>query len=187
MIHTLIVRNRHIVSPTPVCVQNNRGFDRVQLVLDSEWEGMTVVLSVGGVKSEWAGEPVPVPEEALATAGTVEVGVSGYLGDVRLVTAKSETALLVVESGPYDGDDPYPEQPNLLQTILEAVQSATEAAERANEAAEVAETATGSQNDYELLSNLPSINGVTVMGAADSLESYGAASLTDETIANICV
>ena len=172
-------------------MSNNAGYDRVQLILDSEWEGLDTVLVLGSgdsaVRFAWDGRPVTVPASLLASPGYVAATVVGYLGDERLVTAAIGEALVVAESGDYGGQDPYPEQPDLLQQLMDAAREAREAAERADEAAESAETIVGSQNDYEYLKNLPSINGATVIGQAPGLEAYGAVSLTDDDISAICV
>lgn len=174
------------MSTVPTCVQNGLNSDYVQLDLDWEWVGLTVLVTLGGFNLVWEGEPVAVPSAVLAQTGSVDVGISGYMDGVRVVSARADDALVVVESAPYEGGDPYPEEPDLLGRLIAAMEQANDAADRANKAAEDAETATGSQNDYEKLKNLPSIGGSTVTGEAE-LERYGAVEMTADEIEAMCV
>lgn len=189
MDHYLIVRNMRILSPAPECMQNSQGYDRVDFIFDSEWANARKVVTFGTgaakVSVEYAGEPLTVPASVLATTGNMPVSVVGYTDSGRIVTAEKPDALVVVASGNYDGDAPYPEEPDLLEQLLNAADMAREAAKRANDAADRAE-GVGS-NDYERLTNLPSINGAKIVGNAQSLECYGAVQLTEDDINAICV
>ena len=189
MIHYLIVRNMHILSPAPECVQNSQGYDRVDFIFDSEWSNARKVVTFGTgtakVSIEYFGEPLTVPASVLTAIGNMPVSVVGYTDSGRIITAEKPDALVVVASGNYDGDAPYPEAPDLLEQLLAASDRAREAAKRANDAADRAE-GVGS-NDYERLTNLPSINGTKIMGDAQSLEYYGAVQLTEDDINAICV
>lgn len=189
MIHYLIVRNRHILSPAPECVQNSQGYDRVDFIFDSEWSNARKVVTFGTgaakVSVEYAGEPLTVPASVLTTTGNMPVSVVGYTDSGRIITAEKPDALVVIASGDYDGDAPYPEEPDLLEQLLNAADMAKEAAKRANDAADRAE-GVGS-NDYASLKNIPSINGEKIIGAAASLERYGAVQLTEDDINAICV
>lgn len=180
MIHYMVVKNRVMLSASPICVSNNAGYDMVQPIFDSEWDGLDVVIVMGVVKFKWTGEPVVVPQSVMSEPGPIPVTFVGYKGDERLVTARSDDALIAVESGDYDGGDPYPEQPDLLKQLMDA-------ADRANDAAEKAEGIVGSQSDYNYLQNLPTINGVKIRGDAPDLGTYGASSIGDDDIQAICV
>lgn len=136
--HVLYVQGRHIEACGPVVVQNGILSDTIDLSLDSEWDGLCIVVVMGDstnpVKVEWTGEPISIPSQLMANPGWIPVSVVGYEGERRVTTAEAPRLLSVVPSGCVDGNDPYPEEPDLLSQLLDAKDEALEAAEDAREA-----------------------------------------------------
>lgn len=196
--HTAVVKNRELTITSPRVVQNQLNADMLDLSLDSEWDGMAVSVIFGcgdsAVKLVWEGQPIAIPSQLTAEPGYIPVTVAGYQGDVRVVSAEAKDALVVVASGCYDGSDPVPESQDMLGQLTQAAKDANDAADRANDAADRCEKVIkesiggeGQTNDYELLSNRPTIAGVTVEGDAESLEKYGLKTISEDVIDSICV
>lgn len=148
MNHELRVYCRRITCRNPRIVANGQEADTITLDLDNEWSELDKIVLVLGeqnraVKTVWTGEAVYVPSQLLDTLGYLPVSVVGYGEDglPRVTTARADSLLRVIPSGLVDGDDPYPEQPDVLSQLLDGIEDAEDAAERANEAAQWAEEA----------------------------------------------
>lgn len=148
MNHELRVDCRRITCRNPRIVANGQEADTLTLDLDNEWGELDKIVLVLGernraVKTVWTGEAVYVPSQLLDVPGYLPVSVVGYGADglPRVTTASADSLLRVVPSGLVDGDDPYPEQPDVLSRLLDGIDDAEGAAERANEAAQWAEEA----------------------------------------------
>lgn len=143
-VHRVTVSGHRLSCEDRVLVAGSMGHDAIQLELSAEWQGLSVVVAVGRDARvdllPWDGEPVAIPAAQMAVPGYLPVGVAGYAdgGRVRVLTAEADTLLRVVPSGPYEGGDPAPDEPDLLGQLLEARDEANEAAEAAREAAEAA-------------------------------------------------
>lgn len=215
-IHTIRVHRHRMRVDDPVIVAGEMGHDAVSLDLDTEWDGLSVAVTFGegdkAVTLAWAGEPVTIPAQCVAEPGRLAVAVAGYAGGgtVRVLTERDERIMRVVPAGDSQGAEAVPDTPDMLGQLVEARDEAAAAAEEAREAAslipdggEAGQVLTrtedgakwadppgggaGGTGDYETLRNLPSINGVTVKGAAGSLAAYGAAAIADDAINDICV
>lgn len=215
--HVIKVRDRRLTVCGGATVAGGINADTLSLDLDAEWEDLTPVLYIGPCDDPWRvevddGGSVTVPAKLLEEPGWLPLSVVGYGSDgsVRVTTAAATHALRVDPSGCYDAGDPYPDQPDLLGQLVAAGEDAEKAAAEAREAAALipdggepgqvlTRTEDGSKwadpqgggaggtSDYELLSNLPTINGVTVKGDAESLAAYGAGTIPSATIDSICV
>lgn len=148
MNHTLRVDCRKISCYCPNIVANGQDADTITLDLDDEWSDLEKIVLVLGernhaVKTVWTGEAVYVPSQLLDVPGYLPVSIVGYGADglPRVTTARADSLLRVIPSGLVDGDDPYPEQPDVLSQLLDGIEDAEDAAERANEAAQWAEEA----------------------------------------------
>lgn len=214
-VHTLVVRDHKISCCDPAFVQHGMGHDAISLDLDAEWSGLAIrlVLGSGDFAAEllYEGGECEVPASLLEDVGWLPVSVVGYGDDgtARVTTRACDHLLKVVPSGQVDGSEPIPDAPDLLGQLVEAADGANEAAEAAREAAALIPTdgtagqvltrtetgakwadptgGPGGTGDYETLANKPTINGVTVLGDAPSLETYGAGSIPTSTIDSICV
>lgn len=172
-VHTLVVRDHEIKCCDPIIVENSMGHDAIQLDLDSEWDGLDVnVVLVGPDYAPydviWDGEPVTVPAALVDEPRWLPVGVVGYGdgGKVRVLTARADKLLKVVPSGPFDGDEPVPDPPDVLGQLLEARDEALAAAHRAEEAAEHAESVKrGTQ--VSVTDGRPTIGGIEGDSAID--------------------
>lgn len=140
MTHTLIVRNRRIVVVSGGAVADNYGTDVVDLRLDPAFDGCEVVLFLGcgdsAVRQIWTGEPLPVPG-SLMVEGDIPVSVAGFRDGVRIVTAAG-ASIHVERAGCYDGSDPAPDDPDMLQQLVQAAGDARSAANTATSAAQTA-------------------------------------------------
>lgn len=138
MNHVIQVCNRRLRALGPTVVANGIEADTIELSLDSEWDGLSVVLVLGDsanpVKLSWCGEPVNIPSQLLDAPGFLPVSVVGYDGTKRVTTAAANRLLRVIPSGVVDGSDPYPEEPDLLSQLVKARDEALDAAEDAREA-----------------------------------------------------
>lgn len=148
MNHELRVDCRRITCRNPRIVANGQEADTITLDLDNEWSGLEKIVLVLGernraVKTVWTGEAVYVPSQLLDVPGYLPASVVGYGADglPRVTTARADSLLRVVPSGLVDGDDPYPETPDVLSQLLTGIDDAEGAAERANSAAQWAEEA----------------------------------------------
>ena len=141
MNHHVIVRNRGISVVGPVMVQSNVAVDTVTVSVDSEYDGLQVALVIGGTQIMYDGEPVTVPSSELERAGDLPLTVLGLSSGKRVVTASAESAFRVVASGAFEGEDPVPDSPDMLQQLADAYEAANEAAGTATEAAKAAQDA----------------------------------------------
>lgn len=136
--HVLTVRKRQITTCEPTIVANGIMSDSIELSLDSDWDGLKVVVILGEcsnpVKVSWEGNPITIPSQLTDQPGWLPVSVVGYEGERRVTTAEAPRMLRVIPSGCVDGNDPYPEQPDLLSQLLDARDEALDAAEDAREA-----------------------------------------------------
>ena len=91
-IHTLRVDLHRLSVDDPVVVAGGMGHDAIDLDLDNEWEGLSVVITIGpenrAVSVAYDGEPVTIPAECIDTPGMLPVSVTGYGedGTVRVTT-----------------------------------------------------------------------------------------------------
>lgn len=146
MRHVLKVERRKLSCRDAYIVANGIESDTIALCLDREWSGLRIVLTMGegdtAVMTEVDGGEVYVPSTLLRRPGYLPVTVAGYgEGAKRILTARADRLFRVVPSGCFDGNDPVPEQPDLLSQLLAAETGANEAAERADVAAENADIA----------------------------------------------
>lgn len=141
MNHHVIVRNRRISVVGPVMVQSNVAVDTVTVSVDSEYDGLQVALVIGGTQIMYDGEPVTVPSSELERAGDLPLTVLGLSSGKRVVTASAESAFRVVASGAFEGEDPVPDSPDMLQQLADAYKAANAAAGTATEAAKAAQDA----------------------------------------------
>lgn len=146
MRHVLEVERRKLSCRDEYIVANGIESDTIALCLDREWNGLRIVLTMGegdtAVMTEVDGGEVYVPSTLLRRPGYLPVTVAGYgEGAKRILTARADRLFRVVPSGCFDGNDPVPEQPDLLSQLLAAETGANEAAERADVAAENADLA----------------------------------------------
>lgn len=146
MRHVLKVERRKLSCRDAYIVANGIESDTIALCLDREWSGLRIVLTMGegdtAVMTEVDGGEVYVPSTLLRRPGYLPVTVAGYgEGAKRILTARADRLFRVVPSGCFDGNDPVPEQPDLLSQLLAAETGANEAAERADVAAENADLA----------------------------------------------
>lgn len=146
MRHVLEVERRKLSCRDAYIVANGIESDTIALCLDREWNGLRIVLTMGegdtAVMTEVDGGEVYVPSTLLRRPGYLPVTVAGYgEGAKRILTARADRLFRVVPSGCFDGNDPVPEQPDLLSQLLAAETGANEAAERADVAAENADLA----------------------------------------------
>lgn len=146
MRHVLKVERRKLSCRDAYIVANGIESDTIALCLDREWNGLRIVLTMGegdtAVMTEVDGGEVYVPSTLLRRPGYLPVTVAGYgEGAKRILTARADRLFRVVPSGCFDGNDPVPEQPDLLSQLLAAGTGANEAAERADVAAENADLA----------------------------------------------
>lgn len=145
MMHTVIVRNRKVAVVSGGAVADNYGTDVVDLRLDSAFDGCEAVLILGcgdsAVRQVWTGDPLPVPG-SLMVEGDIPVSVAGFRDGVRIVTAAG-ASIRVERAGCYDGSDPAPDDPDMLQQLVQAAGDARSAAGAATRAAQTAVDAAG--------------------------------------------
>lgn len=146
MRHVLKVERRKLSCPDAYIVANGIESDTIALCLDREWNGLRIVLTMGegdtAVMTEVDGGEVYVPSTLLRRPGYLPVTIAGYgEGAKRILTARADRLFRVVPSGCFDGNDPVPEQPDLLSQLLAAEAGANDAAERADAAADNADAA----------------------------------------------
>lgn len=149
MMHTVIVRNRRVTVVSGGAVADNYGTDVVDLRLDSAFDGCEAVLILGcgdsAVRQVWTGDPLPVPG-SLMVEGDVPVSVAGFRDGVRIVTAAG-ASIRVERAGCYDGSDPAPDDPDMLQQLVQAAGDARSAADTATKAAQTATDAARAAQD----------------------------------------
>ena len=211
LVHTIGVDDRKAqILTNPYIVENGINVDAIDLLFDSEWEGLDINLVLSNhfddpVRVVWSGKPVLIPSQVITRAKRLDVAVIGYDGDeVRMVASKLMTPFKIVDSGPIDGSEPPEDAKDIFGQLTDAYNKANEAADAANAAAENADEAAKRANDaadsiiggggggtgtadYNLLRNRPSINGVTVEGDAESLQKYGAEEIPEDYIDRICI
>ena len=151
-VHVITVRERRVTVDYPTIIQNNVNTDTIELDLDGEWDGMSVVLVLGpcggATELAWHGEPLTLPSALAEDTGGIDVSVVGYSadGDTRLVTVAAPSLLNVIKSGCTVGEAPGDETPDLIGQLVAAGDAANKAAQAANAAATAANGAAGAAN-----------------------------------------
>ena len=174
--HTATIRGRAITWDHREVVQHGLNADRVELVTDREWQEcdrVVAVLAKAGKESVRvdAGDGFFIPSALMEDAGPLRMCLLGYKGDsVRIVTAKEDAPLCVVESGEMGGTDPAPEQPDLWATLMKEVRKATEGAKTAAQSATRAEAdlrAAAERGDFDGEDGKTPVRGVDYWTEAD--------------------
>lgn len=172
-VHILRVDMHRLSVDDPVVVAGGMGHDAIDLDLDNEWEGLSVVITIGpenrAVSVAYDGEPVTIPAECIDVPGMLPVSVTGYGedGTVRVTTEQDCRLMRVVPSGVIEGEDAVPDAPDLLGQLVEAREDALQAAEEAREAADEAHAAIrGTQ--VSITDGRPVIGGIEGDSAIDS-------------------
>ena len=174
--HTATVRGRAITWDHREVVQHGLNADRVELVTDREWQEcdrVVAVLAKAGKESVRvdAGDGFFIPSALMEDAGPLRMCLLGYKGDsVRIVTAKEDAPLCVVESGEVAGMDPAPEQPDLWAQLMEEVRKATDGAKTAAQSATRAEAdlrAAAERGDFDGEDGKTPVRGVDYWTEAD--------------------
>ena len=147
MNHHVIVRNREISVVNPTMVQSNVAVDTVTVSVDSEYDGLQVALVIGGTQLMYDGDPIVVPSSELERAGDLPLTVLGLSSGKRVVTASAESAFRVVASGAFEGEEPVPDSPDMLQQLADAYAAANKAAGAATDAAGTAADAAKAATD----------------------------------------
>ena len=176
--HVITVAERRVSVDYPTIIQNNMNTDTVDLALDGEWDGMSVVCYIGHPgdlgEFEWEGEPFTLP--VYDTTGSIDVTVVGLSADgkTRLVTVEAKGVMNVIKSGEFEGSVPPEDQPDLLGQILAAKGDAEDAAEAANSAAADASEAAQEARDAAgaISENLQYYFGRDVVGDVSYLTLY---------------
>ena len=151
-VHVIAVRERRVTVDYPTIIQNNVNTDTIELDLDGEWDGMSVVLVLGpcggATELAWHGEPLTLPSALAEDTGGIDVSVVGYSadGETRLVTVAAPSLLNVIKSGCTVGEAPGNETPDLIGQLVAAGDAANKAAQSANAAADAANGAAGTAN-----------------------------------------
>lgn len=128
-------------------VQSNVAVDTVTVSVDYEYDGLQVALVIGGAQIMYDGEPVTVPSSELERAGDLPLTVLGLSSGKRVVTASAESAFRVVASGAFEGEDPVPDAPDMLQQLADAYAAANRAADDATDSAASADAAAKRANE----------------------------------------
>lgn len=148
-VHVIAVRERRVTVDYPTIIQHNVNTDTIELDLDGEWDGMSVVLVLGpcsgATELAWHGEPLTLPSALAENTGGIDVSVVGYSadGDTRLVTVAAPSLLNVIKSGCTVGEAPGDETPDLIGQLVAAGDAANKAAQAANTASTSANGAAG--------------------------------------------
>ena len=174
--HIATIRGRAITWDHREVVQHGLNADRVELVTDREWQEcdrVIAVLAKAGKESVRvdAGDGFNIPSALMEDAGPLRMCLLGYKGDsVRIVTAKEDAPLCVVESGEVAGMDPAPEQPDLWAQLMEEVRKATDGAKTAAQSATRAEAdlrAAAERGDFDGEDGKTPVRGVDYWTAED--------------------
>lgn len=148
-VHVITVAERRVTVDYPTIIQNNVNTDTIELDLDGEWDGMSVVLVLGpcggATELAWHGEPLTLPSALAEDTGGIDVSVVGYSadGDTRLVTVAAPSLLNVIKSGCTVGEAPAEDTPDLIGQLVAAGDAANKAAQAANTASTSANGAAG--------------------------------------------
>ena len=176
-VHVIAVRERRVTVDYPTIIQHNVNADTIELDLDGEWDGMSVVLVLGpcggATELAWHGEPLTLPSALAEDTGGIDVSVVGYSADgkTRLVTVAAPSLLNVIKSGCTVGEAPEEETPDLIGQLVAAGDAANKAAQAANTAATSANGAAGKANTAASAANTAAASAnaaaATANGAAE--------------------
>ena len=132
VVHTATVRDREIEFDLPIFIQNNIAADAIDLDLDEEWSGLSILFYIG-IQNQmqeyvWTGSPVTLSSAITQHMGKMDFTVKGVSADgtVRLVTKKASGILYVAPSGAFDGTEVTPDdyQDLIGQLIAQTVTKA---------------------------------------------------------------
>lgn len=180
-LHTVTVIDRVVSVDNPELVQNNIGTETVTCNLDSEWDGLNVVVNIGNdepVSVIWTGEPVTIPAQCMTDTGTLDVSIVGVDtdGTVRAVTKKASGIFNVVASGYVTGEIPEEDATSILGQLIDAAGKANASASKADSAASSAISSAGN-------ANTSASNAASAASRADASASKADAAASDASSA----
>lgn len=192
MIYRLTVKDRVISHPFgDDVIQNGIESDSVSVSLDAEWAGKSTYIAVFAngddavrVSFTYAQTvDLTVPWEALQNPGSMYVTLVAYGSDgSRIVTRMMQRPFRVACSGRIVGSDEKDPTPDVVQSLVKALEesaaSADSAATNANSAASSANTAAAAANAAASKANSAASSADAAATAANSSASKATASAT---------
>lgn len=154
---TVIVTNNQFYSHYPKRIpQGTVNAEHVEIRLDSEWDGLTVIVHWLNVETGVEITPMlerdgpnTIPWEVLDDLGELRMGLIGMDGGVTVKPTIWLTYGYVVDGvDPDGGDDPQDPTPNYLAQMVEQATQANQAAQAAQKAAEEAAESVASAGPY---------------------------------------
>lgn len=154
---TVIVASSQFYSHYPKRIPKGTvNAEAVQIRLDSEWEGLTVIVHWLNVASGVEITPMlerdnpnTIPWEVLTDLGELRMGLVGLDGETVIKPTIWLTYGYVVDGvDPEAGDDPHPPTPSWEQQMVEQATQANQAAQAAQKAAEEAAESLASAGPY---------------------------------------
>lgn len=142
---TVIVKNSQFYSHCQKRIaKGNVNAEKIEIRLDSEWDGLTVRIHWLNVASKVEKNPLmerdkpnTIPWEVLADLGELRMGLVGLDGETVIKPTIWITYGHVVEGvDPESGDDPQPPTPSWEQQMVALAEAAANAAKAAKETAD---------------------------------------------------
>lgn len=170
--HVISIRDQRVSVCDARVVAGSNDFDTFTVDVDSEWDGLSIVVAFGSGDSRvlvsYGGAPAEIPRQVISSPGWLEVSVVGYGagGEVKATTEAAPHAINILPDGQVP-DNPYPDSPDLLGQLVgayeraeksadaatDAAGSANGAADRANASADRADASAKAANDAADLAN----------------------------------
>lgn len=188
MLHNIVIKQRKVYLPNRNFVQGGINSDEVAVFPDLEWEDCDTLLIT--MKNENVdnpgtylikpGEPLLTPKAILEKPGLLYFSFTGYVGEEKRYTTEAMTHVYCGKVHPAgviaeEGEDAHPDELDFLASLIKEVQDIKEWIE---------EGGMGGTMDYTKLSNLPSIEDISLIGN-HKLSDFGLASITDEELDSI--
>ena len=154
---TVIVKNSQFYSHCQKRIaKGNVNAEKIEIRLDSEWDGLTVRIHWLNVASNVERKPLlerdqpnTIPWEVLTDLGELRMGLVGLDGETVIKPTIWLTYGYVVDGvDPEAGDDPQPPTPSWEQQMVEQATQANQAAQVAQKAAEEAAKSLASAGPY---------------------------------------
>ena len=188
MLHNIVIKQRKVYLYNNRFVQGGINADEINLTVDPEWEICdTILVTFKNDNVEdtvtyliTPGTPLLIPSSVLSEPGLLYFSFTGYVGEEQRLTTEKLSHVYCGKVYPAgviaeEGEDAHPDELDFLASLIKEVQDIKEWIE---------EGGMGGTMDYTKLSNLPSIEDISLIGN-HKLSDFGLASITDEELDSI--
>ena len=186
MLHNIVIKQRKLYLKNNHFVQGGINADEICVFADEEWnECTTILVSFKNTSIEkpetylypGLGKTLLIPKSVLSEPGFLYFSFTGYVGEEKRLTTELMSDVRcgkVIPAGVIaeEGEDAHPDELDYLASLIQEVQDILDWLE---------EGGAGGTMDYTKLKNLPSIEGILLLGNKTFPE-LGVSSISNEDL-----